>query len=167
MTPRPLVALAAAAAALSLAGCAGGSTVQSTASAPASSASASSATPAADACALVPADALQAAIGADPGTGEAAKGRIDGGQCTWKVSKTHTVLAQFTRQPDAYLPAGIYKRPKSAHAVEGADRGWASAAGHSVLVVKDGKGVLLTDIEFKTVSQKRFDALAEAIAAKL
>lgn len=120
-----------------------------------------------DVCALVPTDALAAAIGADPGTGVAAKGKVDGGQCTWTVSSTHSALAQYTLKPDAYLPASIYPKPAGAEDIPGADRGWANAASHTVLVVKDGKGVLFTDIDFGTADQTKFTALGAAILGQL
>ena len=163
--------------AASLAACSSGSgsTATSSDSKPSatSAASSSSATAAAttptDVCALVPADALTAVVGKDPGTGVAAKGKVDGGQCTWTIDSTHSVLAQYTLQADSYLPATIYPKPKGGDAIPGADRGFADATSHTVLVVKGGKGVLLTYISFGggTADQKAYDALGAAILAKL
>jgi hypothetical protein len=124
--------------------------------------------PAVDVCALVPADALSAAIGSDPGTGVAAQGKVDGGQCTWKVDATHTALAQYTLQADSYLPASVYPKPKGADSIPGADRGWANAASHTVLVVKGGKGVLFTYIDFgDDGDQAKYTALGTAILGQL
>lgn len=120
-----------------------------------------------DVCAMVPAAELAAAIGADPGKGVAEPGKVDGGQCTWKVSDTHTALAQFTRQPDVYLPDGVWERPDSASDVPGVTRGFAAAETHTVLVVKDGRGLLFTDIAFQDADQPAYAALAKAIAARL
>lgn len=122
-----------------------------------------------DACALVPTAELKAAIGVDPGAGTASTGKVDGGQCTWKVSSTHSALAQVTRKPDAYLPAAMYKKPAKAVALKGVDRGRASAASHTILVVKDGRGLLFTDIAFgtKDPDQDDYTTLGTAIADKL
>ena len=152
--------------ALAVSACGSGS-----AGAPASSAptapSATAAGDALDVCALVPAKQLAAAMGADPGSGTPAKGRIDGGQCTWTVSDTHTAIAQYTRKPDAYLPEGAHLRPKSAADVPGASRGFAAAETHTILIVKGGKGLLFSDIALEDADQAAYDDLAAAIAAKM
>ena len=169
----PAAAAAVLGALLALTGCgaaAGGApgTAAASATAPAgASASASSATAVGDVCALLPRARLRAAIGADPGEGVAAEGRIDGGQCTWTVSDAHTALVQVTRQPDAYLPDSVWKRPRSAADVAGVDRGWAAAETHTILLVKHGRGVLFTDVGFSGADQSAYDALAVAIAARL
>ena len=140
-----LLVISACAVALALGGCdavAGGTGDPGAGTTASASATGSSdaAEPVGDVCALLPEAELRAAVGADPGEGVAAKGRIDGGQCTWKVSDTHTAVVQVTRQPDVFLPDSAWKRPESAADVEGVDRGWAAAETHTILLVKDGRG---------------------------
>lgn len=120
----------------------------------------------ADVCALVPADALRAAIGGHPGTGRPGEGEIDGGQCTWTVSSTHSALIPFTREPTAYLPSSIYWKPAKTVALHGVDCGRASPATHTICIVEDGTGVLFNDIQFRDVDRHAFVELGRAIAAK-
>jgi len=154
-----------------LAGCSSGS--GDDASAPSSSSSEASSTDtgsdvtAVDVCALVPADLLATVMGADPGEGTSAVGQIDGGQCTWAISDTHTAIAQYSRQADVYFPEDVYPKPDGASDVDGVDRGWSSAETHTIVLVKDGAGLMFNDIDFGDGDQDAFDALAAGIAAKL
>ncbi|MFD1722711.1 hypothetical protein [Amnibacterium endophyticum] len=120
-----------------------------------------------DVCALVPVARLRAAIGADPGAGVPSKGPLNGGQCVWTVSTTRRVLAQYTPQPDVFLPEGVVPRPRSATEVRGATRGFAAGESGTVLVVKDRRGLLLKTVGFDGGDQAAYEALAEAIVANL
>lgn len=100
-----------------------------------------------DACALVPSADIAAALGVQAIDGVAAEGQGGLQQCTWAYADTHTALAQYTGDADAFLPAELYPQGPNAQSIPGITRGWADASIGTILVVKGDEGLLLVDID--------------------
>lgn len=100
-----------------------------------------------DACALVPSADIAAALGVDTIEGVAAEGQQGLQQCTWAFADTHTAIAQYTGDADAFLPAELYPQGANAQPIPGVTRGWADASIGTILVVKGNEGLLLVDID--------------------
>lgn len=100
-----------------------------------------------DACALVPSADIAAALGVDAIEGVAAEGQQGLQQCTWAYADTHSAIAQYTGDADAFLPAELYPQGANAQPIPGVTRGWADASIGTILVVKGNEGLLLVDID--------------------
>ncbi|MDQ1204593.1 hypothetical protein [Microbacterium sp. SORGH_AS_0862] len=121
-----------------------------------------------DACTLVPSPDIAAALGVDAVDGVASEGQQGLQQCTWTYADTHTAIAQYTTDADAFLPAELYPQGADAQPVPGITRGWADASIGTILVVKGDAGILLVDIDpgGSGADPVLWTALGETIASR-